>query len=432
MRIPGAAKGAILAVLMAACTAIPTGPSGPSPTPTSMEVASATPPAGAPTPAEGVSPTPSQELVIWTLPRFAADPDDEVGRIFWERLRGFEETHPGVQIIQRVKAERGQAGLLNTLEAAHAAAMAALPDLALMSPADLPMAAAGGLILPLDQALEASITEGWYDFGLEATFIEGEHYGVPVASDTTLLAYRSDLYSAPPLTWQGLLNSSQVFLFPGGDERAGFTMAQYLALDGQLQDGEGRTALQSSVLGDVFAFYRSLSSAGILPPSVLQQTTANASWDIYRTGSAGSTVAPLSGYIRERNPETTAAAPLPSKNAGIALSHTWSWGLAADRPQRRALVGELMQWITNSAFLGEWTYALGMVPPNSASLAAWPENQDLVVVSQLVTVMRAAPSEPIINVVGPPMQSATSDLLLENISPEAAAARSVNAVRASE
>ncbi len=419
----------MFALLMAACTAIPTGPGS---TPSPRGEASRTPPSGAPTLSPGGTPTPSQELVIWTLPRFAADPGDEVGRVFWQRLRAFEDAHPGVRIIQRVKAERGQAGLLNTLEAAQDAASAALPDLALMSPADLPTAAIDGLILPLDQALETSITEGWYDFGLEATVIEGKHYGLPIASDTTLLAYRSDLYSAPPLTWQGLLNSSQAFLFPGGDERAGFTMAQYLALDGELQDSEGRTALQSPALGEVFAFYRSLSSAGILPPSVLQQSSANASWDIYRTGGAGSTVAPLSGYIHERNPETTAGAPLPSRNAGIALSQTWSLVLAADRPERRALVGELVQWITNPSFLGEWTYALGMVPPNSASLAAWPENQDLVVVSQLVTVMRAAPSEPIIDVAGPPLQSATRDLLLESISPEAAAARAVNAVRASE
>jgi ABC-type glycerol-3-phosphate transport system substrate-binding protein len=417
----------LFALLIASCTAIPSGPSAPTPaaSPTAEAIATSTPIAEQARPA-------AQELVLWTLPRFAADPDEAAGGILWERLRSFEEAHPGLHITQRVKAERGEAALLNTLQTAGLAASSALPDLALLGPADLHRAVEGGLILPLDGVLAEPAMAGWYDFGLEATIVEGSHFGLPFASDTTLLAYRSDLYSGPPLTWQALLNSSQPFLFPAGDARADFTLAQYLALDGHLQDSEGRTALQAPVLSQVFAFYRSLSSAGVLPSNVTQQSSANATWDIFRTGSAASAVAPLSGYIHERNPETTAGAPLPSRQAGIALSHTWSWVLAADRPERRELVQDLIRWITDPSFLGEWTYALGMVPPNSASLAAWPENQDLVVVSQLVTVMRASPAEGIIELVGPVLQSSTSDLLLEGISPETAAARAVNMVRTSE
>lgn len=417
---------------MAACTASPPGPPESTPVPSRTGEGTSTPAITTPAPTEGETSPANQELIIWTLPRFSADPDEAAGRILWERLRAFEASHPGVRISQRVKAERGEAALLHTLDAAQSAAAAALPDLALLGPADLHRAADRGLIFPMDPALEETITEGWYDFGLEATAIEGAHFGLPFASDTTLLAYRSDLYSAPPLTWQGLLNSPQAFLFPAGDERAAFTLAQYLALEGQLEDTEGKTALQAPVLSEVFSFYRSLSTAAVLPPTVTQQNSATGTWDIFRTGSPASAVAPLSGYIHERNPETTAGAPIPTRQAGIALSHTWSWALAAERPERRELVRELVQWITDPAFLGEWTYALGMVPPNSASLAAWPENQDLVVVSQLVTVMRASPAEGIIEVVGPALQSSTADLLMEGISPETAAARAVNTVRTSE
>jgi hypothetical protein len=88
--------------------------------------------------------------------------------------------------------------------------------------------------------------------------------------------------------------------------------------------------------------------------------------------------------------------------------------------------------MTDPAFLGEWTYALGMIPPSSTSLAAWPENSDLVVASQLVTVMRAQPADEILNVVGPALQSSTVDLIVEGITPESASARAVNLVRTAE
>jgi ABC-type glycerol-3-phosphate transport system substrate-binding protein len=229
-----------------------------------------------------------------------------------------------------------------------------------------------------------------------------------------------------------LLGAPEGFLFPAGDERALFTLAQYLALDGDLLDSEGEVALQAAVLSDIFAFYRSLSTAAVLPPTATQHTSASASWDSFRSGRIGSALAPLSGYINERNPESTTGVPIPSRDSGIALSYTWSWVVAADRPERQPLVHEFLAWMTDPSFVGNWTYALGMIPPNSASLAAWPENSDLVVASQLVTVMRAQPPDEIINIVGPALQSSTAELLVGGISPESASARAVNLVRTDE
>lgn len=418
----------LLCLTLVACAGVSTTPASPSPTTGGQPE---------PTPTftdEGtiVPPTPESELVIWTTPRFSPQGEDEPGSIFLDRLQAFEADHPDLNLSVRVKAERGAGGLISTLESAISAAPSALPDLAVLSPPDLRHAARNDLIFPIDQVFEESLAEGWYDFALAATSFDGRQFGVPLASDTALLAYRSDLFPAPPLTWEDLLVAPEGFLFPAGDERATFTLAQYLSLDGQLQDSEGEVTLESAVLSEIYAFYRSLSSAAVLSPAATQQASADATWDSFRSGRVGSALAPLSAYINERNPESTSGVPIPCRDSGTALSYTWSWVIAADRPGRRPLIRELLSWMTEPSFLGEWTYALGMIPPNSSSLAAWPENSDLVVASQLVTVMRPLPSEEIINIVGPALQSSTTDLLIEGIPPESASARAVNLVRTAE
>jgi len=412
----------ILAVALSGCLTVnptitpgppTTIPSSPVPTTSATEV---------PQPAPRI-------LTLWVAPPFAPDSETPAGALLTERLRAFEQIHPGLSIQVRVKTIDGPSGLLETLVAANAAAPALLPDAITFNPSNLEDAVSKDLIIGLDDVLPVPEAPDWYEFSLPAARVSGNFVGFPIASELDILAYRSDLYTSPPRSWDDLLSEPRSFLFPAGDPLATFTMAQYLSLDGYLLNSDEDPAVNPAVLSEVLTFYNAALSAQILPYSVRQITTAEQSWSVLQDNGAASAVAPLSSYMLEHDPEKLSAVPLPTQGGnGVGLASTWSWAIVTQDAERIPIVAELLAWLSAPDFLGLWTHSLGMLPPTSASLAAWPEGDDAALASSLVTVTQPMPPSSLRLTMGPVLFDAVEAVIGGGEAPTTAAQAAAEAL----
>ncbi len=375
------------------------------------------------------TPSPNGNLVLWLVPRFAPSTDTAAGALLLARLQAFEANHPGLIITTRIKQESGSGGLVETLQAAAIAAPATLPDIVVLNVEMLNQAAGDGLILPLDDLLTTPSAPTWYDFSLDASMVNGGRYGMPFAADCDVLSYSLAAYPAAPRAWDDLLNGPAHFLFPAADPQAVFTINLYLAAGGAITNTAGVPMLEAEPLAEVFSFYELLLTADVVPLISRQYTTAAETWAQQSGGKAVAALAPLSTFFNTYIPSLHSAAPLPAPDtAGTIFAETWSWAIVPHDPAHQALAAELLQWLSDPEFLGPWTNALNLLPPNAPTLATWPDGPKASIASRLVTSAQNRPGDEILDVLGPPIQEAVQQIFLEGATPEEAAAAVIDAL----
>ncbi len=370
-----------------------------------------------------------QSLTLWLAPEFAPDSDTNAGALLAERLAAFQASRPGLSLVVRIKDQEGPAGLLSTLKAASIAAPSALPDLISLDTDGLADATNLGLSLPLTNVMANPSSPEWYDFALSATRIEGSFYGLAFAGWVDLLAYRTEQYEGPPTSWNQILAGPPAFIFPAADDKATFTLAQYLSLGGGLSDSAGSPALDPAILADVLAFYASARAADVLPLTARQYTSSAETWKALQEGRASSAVAPLNDFLPNQEAGALSAIPLPTRaGAGVCFTDTWSWAIVARQPDRQTLSAELLEWLIQAEFLGAWTLELRSLPPTQSALSAWPEGMHSAVVGRLVTACQPAPPSETLAIFGPPLEDAVEAVLGGGTTPESAALEAAQAV----
>lgn len=373
-----------------------------------------------------VSPTESAQtqtksIILWVAPQFA--PETPAGLLLAARLEAFEAQKPQVQISVRAKPASGPGGLLEAFEAASVAAPTVIPSLLTLSPDDLALAAESNLARPLPDSLIQPENTGWYDYALPQSRLEGVSYGLPFASELEILAYRSDLYASPPRSWDTLLTEAHSLYFPAADPRARFIMAMYLGAGGQLTDSTGKPALDITTLEQVLTSLSFARSSSVLPLAVRQFSSPEETWLELQANRAASAMAPLSSFILDADPERFAATALPTDNEqGIGLATTWSWVMTPAADLQQELIYELLAWLSDPAFQGTFTHALGFLPTSQEALTAWPDDASSALVSSLVTITRAEPSQKLRTLITPALLAATEAILGAGQDPATAAA----------
>jgi ABC-type glycerol-3-phosphate transport system substrate-binding protein len=381
-------------------------------------------------PTPTATPAQPKSLILWVSPFFAPDVDTEAGLLLAERLHSFEEAHAGLVIEVRTKSERGVGGLLDSLVTARAAAPDSLPDLVMLDPDAVQSAAAQGILAPLEDLLASPASPDWYDYALPASTSDGSLVALPVAAFADVLAYRTDLYSSPPRTWDELLEVPRTFLFPAGDPRARFTLAEYLASGTQLQDANDNPVLDAATLSDILNFYSRAAESGVIPSSAIEYASSDETWGDFLGNRSASTVAPLIRFLADFDPARMAAIALPTKDGqGITLSTTWSWTIVEKDTPRTALAGELADWLSSPTFLGQWTYALRVLPTRGDVLSNWPDGGEAALASSLVTAAVPLPDEAVRTRLGLLVSNAVKAVLEEGEAPTIAAQAAIEALQ---
>ncbi len=412
-------------LFMTACSQLPI--SGATITPEPSQTATITPfPTEEPTP----TPAPPGSVLIWVPPQFDPQNNTPGSRVLQSRLNEFTTRRSGIQVDIRVKGLSGPGGILDSLITANAAAPLALPDLVLLPRSILETAALKGLLFPIDDLVRPLDGGDWYTYAQQLAHLQNSTFGLPFAGDALVLLYRPAAVEEPPRDWASALEMTEPIIFPAADEQAHFTLTEYLAAGGTVQDEEGRPILEVEVLKDVLAFYQAAETAGVMPFWLTQYSTDQQAWDAYIENQSNIIITWTSRFLSEL-PVDSAAAPIPtSGGTPFTLANGWVWALSNPQVERHATSIELAEFLTTSDFLSRWTATAGYLPPRSSAMEGWSNTTLQRFAEQIARSAQIFPPADVMITLNPALQQATVELLKEQVDPETAAQEAVELISA--
>jgi multiple sugar transport system substrate-binding protein len=363
----------------------------------------------------------TNKLVLWVPPQFNPTLNTPAAKLLKSRLELFAVQNPGIEIEVRVKAASGDSGLLESLSAAKAAAPGALPSLILLSHSDLEVAALNKLIYPLDKYSKALNDDNWFAFAHQMAEVGGAVYGVPFASDLLILVYRPGKIINTPNDIRNVIIQQNVIAFPAGDSQGLVTLSLYLSLGGKTQDDQGQPLLEPNILGKVLQIYADGTRSGALPAWLVQAQTDSQAWDVFRAGRSDILLTWSSSYFTEK-PANTAILPLPSLGStGYTLADGWLLAITETDEGKRSQCARLIEFLTESAFMAEWTVEAGYLPSRPTALASWKNLGWQSIFSQAALNAHVYPAPDLLTVLGLALKDAVKDVLEGGVDPNQAA-----------
>jgi len=411
--------------LLTGCAAIP-GLNLPflTPAPTStLESAEQTPtPKITPQTTATNTPLPPSEMTLWLPPDFDPAGDSRAAQLLRQRIERFESGNQ-MRVNVRLKSVSGPSGLLESLSAASAAAPLAVPAVIALPRPDLESAALKGLLVPLDGLSTAIDDPDWYDYARELALVQGVTFGLPFAGDGLVLVYRPAVINLPLGTWDEVLKINQPLGFPAGSPLALSTVALYRSVGGEVEDAQRRPILQPEKLAIVLDLYRSGAVNNLFPANIVQYESDAQVWQAYQDGQVNACVTWTSFFLQDRLPDSLLA-PLPELgDQPSTLATGWVWAIADPLPERRSISAKLVEWLSDPAFLAEWSEAVGVLPTRPAAMAAWKDQSIKSLVGQAALSAHARPSTALISSLGPVLEEAVVKVISLQAEPSQAAAQ---------
>ena len=381
-----------------ASTSVTASPAGPSVTPTlKIETTSNVTPAGTASPT-----TEARVLRIWLPPEFNPNAGNPPARILRQRLNDFEAKHPGLELDIRIKADEGEAGLVNSLSVTSLAAPAALPDLIALSRPALETAAMKGLLHPLDGLSTTLDDTNWYEYARQLGRIQSTGYGLPFAGDALVLVYRSEVERIN--SWNDVLASENPLVFAVGDPKALVGLALYVSAGGELLDTQGQPTLEQDTLTRVLTSIADGTLSGVFSPSLDNLVSNEQVLQAYLGERANMAIIWASDY---RAPEGQFTLPLPGLDETSGSFATgWVWALAGSNSENQQLAVELADYLVEADFLATWINATGYLPTRPDSVAAGEST-----ITHIVEAVQPIPPNEVLSVLGPLMQDALMRVL---------------------
>ena len=336
-------------------------------------------------------------LRIWLPPQFDPNAGTESANLLKQRLADFETQHPGLEIEVRIKAEEGEANILNALSVTSMAAPNALPDLVALSRPALEAAALKGLLHPIDGLSTTLQDPNWYGYARQLGEIENIGYGLPFAGNVFALVYRSELGELT--NWEEILASEGVLSFPAGDPQGLAGLSLYASAGGEIVNSQGLPTLDQTVLTRLLSLIEDGLGASMLSPSLAIVGTDAQALQLYRDRNANMVITWASNYRLSSDEKIVPLAGLDETPYSLATG--WMWSLAGSNAENQVLAVELAEYLIADDFIGEWTRAAGYLPTRPSSI----DGQDPTIAA-LVESAKPIPSNDVLSVLGQLMQDA--------------------------
>jgi multiple sugar transport system substrate-binding protein len=368
---------------------------------------------------------------IWLPPEFDPDGNSPASSLLKARLEQFATENPEIRIEVRVKAQEEAGGLLESLVETNVAAPLVLPDLVLLPQALLESGTVKGLLYPYDGLTSIMEDKSWFEYARQLADLQSSTYGIPFAGDALVLAYHPSNISTPPPDLETSLSLGEVLLHPATDAQALFTLSMYMADNGSLQDTQGRPALDAATLIKVLEFDQRASLAGVMPYWLTQYSNDDQVWEAFMGNPYPMAVTWASTYLRYKliAPVDLEAAPIPTPDGTpFTLATGWSWALASQDPTHRSMAIELAEYLVDSEFLAEWTYAAGYLPPRADALQSWQDDELRQVIEQVSSSAWLMPPVDMLSSLGPVLEQAVVDVLKAQSDPQTAAQVVINQI----
>ena len=408
-------------------------PQGAPSTPTVMTATATLESALAPTPVHTPVRSSITTLRLWLPPAFDPNQDNPAAQILKQRLEVFSQANPDVRIEVRIKAEQGPGGMLESLSAASAAAPQALPDLALLSRPLLESAALKGYLQPLN-ALTSSLDQpDWYLFARQMATLQTSIFGLPFAAEALAVVYRlpeDDSQALVPANWQELIETPGQLGFAANDPQGLALLAFYRSAGGNLRNEQGLPALDEEPLFQTLAFYEQAVAAGRFPVWISQTDNESQVWQAFEGRQADWALVWSGRYLNAASDSGLGLATLPIANQQpISLARGWAWTMVSDSPEQQAAGMRLVEFLTDPAFLSEWNFAAGYLPPRAGALASWPDRSQKALIEPLLTWAELLPADDLLGSLGPALRQAGLDVLRQQVTAAEAAKNAVEKLK---
>jgi len=375
-------------------------------------LASLTPPSPVPTKRSTSTPPPSptetapvepqvSSLRIWLPAQFNPSAENRSAEMLAHRLAEFEALYPDLKIEVRLKKADAEGEILNALALTSAAAPRALPDLILLSRADMEAAALHGLLHPIDGLSTLLEDPNWYSYAQQLGHIQNTGYGLPFLGDALVFVYYPELGQI--VSWEDILGSEGNIVFPAGNPQALVGLSLYASAGGKILDAQGLPTLEPEPLTRVLRLVEEGETKEVFPPSLANVTNETQALQIYRTGNANKGIFWFLSY----QPEDGTLAPLPGLGElPYSYATGWVWALAGANPEHQQIAVELAEFLVADDFLSELTREMGYLPTRPSIVAEGDRTLTAILES-----VHLIPSSDALAILGPLMQEALTRVL---------------------
>jgi len=331
----------------------------------------------APTPFLSPTPTPAPAprfvtLTLW-IPDFL-DPyvEENESAVLLEQIQAFNRLNPDIQVQILVKKATGVGGLYNLLSTARPVAPDVLPDLVILSEADLPAAAREGIIQPL--TVVGVSVDDFFPFAAQGVRVDATLYGIPYLAQTEHIAYRAELTSGSSISWTQVLTENYSLIFPAAPSNglaSDALLATYLGSGGEVMDDSGAATLDRARLEELYRYFAATISQGLLEPELaLTLPDAATCWALYQEGRGSLTVVPAGAYWAEPRLESVPGW-IPTRDGDpVALARLWSLALVTPDPARQEAALQLAQWLAAPEQVAALATEQKFLPPRRQAIEA--------------------------------------------------------------
>ena len=388
---------------------------------------------GTPTPA---SPEPEPTLtaeagagkiIIWLPPELTPHEESLAGLLLQEKLNSFAREND-VEIEVRVKAQTGSGSLTDALTAANLAAPTILPDLIVLSDADLQLAAKRELVYPHARLQELMLDTDWYPFGQEVSLVNGGVLGIPLLTNPLALVYNEASLLVPSNDWTAIKDNFGYFGFAADDSQANYLLLLYQAVGGRVMDAQGRAILEEAALVEALTALKEGQGALHISNLSVDFQTEDQVWNAFLNRSLDTAVVPIATILNQR--AEVANQPKPAlTEPDITLGTAMVWVLGNPDPARQELALDLLSELTETEFLSNWSEALGWLPARPSALGAWKNPNLKPALEKIAQGTRLYPPEEIINRLGPALRNATLLILRDGADPIETAKTTIESIK---
>ena len=395
------------------------------PTPRPVETGTPTPPPTEPTLPTTGQPEPAvaepRILRLWLPPQFNPNANNSSAELLQERLSNFEAAHPGLEIDVRIKAETGEADLLNSLAVTSMAAPSAMPDLVALPRHGLVSASQKGLIQPLEEYTRELQNPDWHAYARELGEIDGTTYGLPFAGDALVIVYRPELVWIK--NWDDILLSDSQLVFSGADPQAEVALSLYASAGGELTDAQGNPTLDQDILIEVLELFSRGRGVSLFPDAAWNITNDEQVLQEYRSRR---TEMAILHYSRYRASQDGLFQPLMSlsEEPYFTFAGGWMWAMTGAVADNVSLSVELAEYLTNEEFLTPWINETGYLPTRRFTEGEELDDSTVAVIE----ASQPVPSLDTLLALGPLMQEAVVRVL-DGEQPEAVARSVIEELR---
>jgi len=314
----------------------------------------------------------SNHLSIWLPSQFDPNVDTGSGEILHTHIESFQELYPQYSLDIRVKADSGSSSLLNALLATSSAAPGVLPSVVLISRADLEVAAAQGIIQPVNELSSAIDENDWFPFANEMGIIHGETYGLPFAADAMGLVMHEDVFGSEYVSLIEANRRLGAIAFAAGDPDTVVPFILYQSIGGKTEDNQGQPTIELEILSSTLSSIEENRILGVFPPTLIEYQSDNQVWAAFSENEFEGVLTWLSRPFAEA--DNYFISPLPGiENQPYTYADGWVWCLVDKKNANRELGISFVEHMIDPLFLSDWTPKTRYLPVRPSSVPGWEE-----------------------------------------------------------